>query len=117
MPAIVRNLSIEQGGVFRDEIRLKSPAGQALDLTGCQARMQMRSDDGVLLLDLATPDAGLQIDGPSGTLTRYITAQQTALLPVEGGVYDLEIIPASGVADTWKLYRGRIKVQGEVTRD
>lgn len=118
MPAIRRRLALEQGAVYRDEIRLKQPGGAPLDLTGCAARMQIRGLDGRLLLDLGTPPGvGLVIDGPAGVIHRRITAGQTALLPVEGGQYDLEIVPPSGPDDTWRLYQGAVAVNAEVTRD
>ena len=118
MPAIKRKLALEQGSVYQDEIRLKAPDGSAYDLTGCSARMQIRDYAGALLLTLATPPGtGLTIDGPAGIIRRLITAPQTAALPVEGGQYDLEIIPALGPDYTWRLYQGGITVSAEVTHD
>lgn len=118
MPAIRRRLALEQGAVYRDEIRLKQSDGTPVDLTGCTARMQIRTLDGRLLLDLSTPPgSGLVIDGPAGVIHRRITAGQTALLPIDGGLYDLEITPLSGPDDTWRLYQGAVSVSAEVTRD
>lgn len=118
MPAIRRSLALEQGAVYRDEIRLKQPGGAPIDLTGCTARMQIRTLDDRLLLDLSTsPGRGLVIDGPAGVIYRYITAGQTAQLPVDGGEYDLKITPPSGPDDTWRLYKGPVSVSAGVTRD
>jgi hypothetical protein len=118
MPAIKRKLALEQGAVYQDEIRLRQPSGEPVDLTGCSARMHMRGHDGTLLLALSTqPIAGLVIDGPAGVIRRIITAPQTAALPVDGGQYDLEITPAAGPDFTWRLYQGSVTVSAEVTRD
>ena len=118
MAAIKRKLALEQGSVYQDEIRLKNNDGSVYDLSGCAARMQIRSHDGALLLELATPPGtGLTIDGPAGSISRLITAPQTSALPVEGGVYDLEITPPTGQDYTWRLYQGTVTVNAEVTRD
>lgn len=117
MAAIKRKLALEQGAVYQDEIRLKAPDGTPYDLTGSTARMQIRDHGGRLLLELASPGAGLEIDGPAGTIRRLITAPQTAALPADGGQYDLEICPAAGPNYTWRLYQGLVTVNEEVTRD
>jgi len=117
MPAIKRKLYLEQGAVFRDEIRLKQPSGDPVDLTGCTARMQIRDQDGALLLTLHSAGAGLTIDGESGTISRLITATQTSALPATGGNYDLEITPPAGPNYTWRLHQGSVTVNAEVTLD
>lgn len=118
MAAIVRNLSIERGSVYRDRIRLTIPGGAPYNLTGCTAKMQIRHPSGTLLVDLSTTNGLLLIEDPAtGIIHRKIPATQTALIPADGGQYDMEITPATGVDDTFRIYKGAVCIDGEQTRE
>lgn len=85
-----------------------------VDLTGATARMQVRdSIGGALLLELTSDNGGLAITG-AGTLTRTLSAAQTAALTWAEGVYDLEIEYADGTVQ--RYLQGAVTVSREVTR-
>lgn len=84
-----------------------------VDLTGVTARMQIRAGvGGALLLDLTTENDGLAITGP-GTLTRTLSAAQTAALAWTEAVYDLEVEYADGTVQ--RYLQGAVTVSREVT--
>ena len=84
-----------------------------VDLTGVTARMQIRAGvGGALLLELTTENDGLAITGP-GTLTRTMSAAQTAALTWADGVYDLEVEYADGTVQ--RYLQGAVTVSREVT--
>lgn len=96
-----------------------SPSGGQLiykppvDLTGATARMQIRAGvGGALLLELTTENDGLAITGP-GTLTRTLSAAQTAALAWTEAVYDLEVEYADGTVQ--RYLQGAVTVSREVT--
>jgi hypothetical protein len=84
-----------------------------VDLAGATARMQIRAQiGGAVLLELTTPNGGLVITGP-GTITRTISAAQTAALTWTDGVYDLEVEYADGTVQ--RYLQGAVTVSREVT--
>ncbi len=84
-----------------------------VDLAGATARMQIRAGvGGALLLELNTENGGLAITGP-GTLTRTMSAAQTAALTWTDGVYDLEVEYADGTVQ--RYLQGAVTVSREVT--
>ncbi len=84
-----------------------------VDLTGATARMQIREQvGGAVLLELTTENGGLAITGP-GTLTRTLSATQTAALTWTDGVYDLEVEYADGTVQ--RYLQGAVTVSREVT--
>ena len=84
-----------------------------VDLTGATARMQIRAGlGGAVLLELTTENGGLAITGP-GTLTRTLSATETAALTWTDGVYDLEVEYADGTVQ--RYLQGTVTVSREVT--
>lgn len=84
-----------------------------VDLTGATARMQIRAGlGGAVLLELTTENGGLAITGP-GTLTRTLSATETAALTWTDGVYDLEVEYADGTVQ--RYLQGAVTVSREVT--
>lgn len=85
-----------------------------VDLTGATARMQIRAGlGGAVLLELTTENGGLAITGP-GTLTRTLSATETAALTWTDGVYDLEVEYADGTVQ--RYLQGAVTVSREVTK-
>lgn len=87
-----------------------------VDLTGCTARMHVRSevDSPFILLSLTTENGGLALGGASGRIELYMSAQQTAQANWEDGVYDLEIEFPNG--DVRRLFYGTVRTDPEATR-
>ena len=110
-------LKIIQGATFRRSLVWLAPDKTTpIDLTGCMARMQVRSEieSAAVLLELTTGNGGIAIDGPAGKLTLYISPADTASATWESGVWDLEVEHPSG--DVTRLVQGSISVSPEVTR-
>ena len=111
-------LKIIQGATFRKPLVWLAPDKTTpIDLTGCTARMQVRSEveSPTVLLELTTANGGIVIDGPAGKMTLHISPADTASVTWEGGVWDLEVVHPSG--DVTRLAQGSISVLPEVTRD
>ncbi|HEY1027434.1 MAG TPA: hypothetical protein VGE28_07345 [Pseudomonas sp.] len=96
-----------------------SPSGGQLiykppvDLTGATARMQIRAQlGGAVLLELTTENGALAITG-LGTITRTLSAAQTAALAWTEAVYDLEVQYPDGTVQ--RYLQGAVTVSREVT--
>ena len=87
-----------------------------VDLAGCTARMHVRPEleSETILLALTTENGGIQLGGMPGHVQLFLSAEQTALLTWESGVYDLEVEFTDG--DVRRLFAGSVKVSPEVTR-
>lgn len=84
-----------------------------VDLTGATARMNIRAQvGGAVLLDLTTDNGGLAITGP-GTITRTISAADTAAITWASAVYDLEVQYPDGTVQ--RYLQGIVTVSREVT--
>lgn len=117
MTAAKMKLAIEQGATFSKVITWKAgtPAVE-VDLSGCLARMQVRSKitDPVVLVELTTENGGITLGGVAGTITLFISATDTSALGWAFGVYDLEIVYLDGRVR--RLMSGPVTVSPEVTR-
>lgn len=117
MPAGKYDLVVEQGTTFRREFRKQNADGTPFNLTGWTARMQVRrrqNPAGTPLLDLTNTNGGLVLNGPAGSVTVVMSATQTAALPAERAIYDLELVAAGG--DVERFIHGNVLVLAEVTR-
>lgn len=84
-----------------------------VDLTGATVRMQIRAQiGGEVLLELSTENGGITITG-LGTITRTISATETAGLTWTEGVYDLEVQYPDGTVQ--RYLQGAVRVRREVT--
>lgn len=108
--------TIYQGATFRKRLTWKAPSGTPIDLTGCTARMQVRSEveSAVVLLNLTTENGGIALGGVSGEVDLYVSPADTSAINWDGGVFDLEIIHPGG--EVTRLAQGSISVSPEVTR-
>lgn len=108
--------TIFQGATFRKRLTWKGPSGAPINLTGCTARMQVRSeiDSTEVLLELTTENGGIALGGVDGTIDLYVSDEDTAAVTWSDGVWDLEIVHPDG--DVTRLAQGSISVSPEVTR-
>lgn len=108
---------IYQGATWRLSLTWKTgdPA-TAVNLTGCTARMQIRSSvtSPTELLELTTENGGITLGGVVGTIVILIEPSDTVGQAWRTGVYDLEIIFGSG--DVRRLLEGSAALMPEVTR-
>lgn len=117
MAAFRLSLTILQGETFSRPLVWKAGAPAVpVDLTGCTARMQVRSqvDSPDVLLELTTANGRIEIDALAGTLTLKLSAAETAALTWRNAVYDLEVVHPGG--QVRRLAEGQVKVKPEVTR-
>jgi len=117
-PAKVK-LTILQGATFRKRLTWRTrpaPAGVAIDLTGCTARMHVRTrlGDPLPFLILTTENGRIALGGVTGTVDLFISDADTTAIQQNGGVYDLEIQHPNG--DVTRLAEGSVTVSKEVTR-
>lgn len=125
------SFAIEQGSTVDFEISYKDSNNNPIDLTGYQARMQLKNAPGgdTTYLTLSSSGAtlgcgtGLNLSGSSGinpptsgTIGVFISAFSSSALSFNEAVYDLEI--ASGSGDCFivtRLIEGNVRLIKEVT--
>lgn len=110
-------LIIDQGATLEKRLVYKAGTPKVpVDLTGCTARMQIRAtpDATEVLLELTTENGRIALGGTSGEITLLLTPEETAALTWTSGIYDLELVWASGRVK--RLLRGGVAVRREVTR-
>jgi hypothetical protein len=117
MAAFKLPITILQGETFAFPMVWKAgdPA-LPVDVTGCSARMQVRSVVGSadVLLELTTANGRIELGDTDGAITLNLSAEETAALAWRNGVYDLEVVHAD--SRVRRLLEGSIKVKPEVTR-
>ena len=125
---------IEQGATTDFEVAYNDSTGTPVDLTGYQARIQIRSNygsSGTLYLTLSSSldscGMGLNLSGSqtstgypkplsSGSIGVYITGYSSSFLDFNEAFYDLELISGSGTCATvTRLLEGKIQLSKEVT--
>lgn len=90
-------------------IRTNTP----VDLAGYTARMHIRDKvGGALLLELTTENDCIVLDNSVKTISRTISAEDTADIAWKKGVYDLEMVSGDYVI---KIDSGTVEVADEVT--
>jgi hypothetical protein len=124
------SFTIEQGATVDFEIACKDSNGDPIDLTGYQARMQLRPGPGsnplyiTLSSSLDACGTGLNMSGSSGlnpptsgTIGIYISAISSSQLNFDIASYDLEIASGSGNCYiVTRLLEGKVKLSKEITQ-
>lgn len=87
-----------------------------VDLTGCTARMHIRSDirAATPAIELSTENGRIVLGGAAGTIRLKLSATETSSLNISQGVYDLEIVYPDGRVR--RFAAGAVSVSPEVTR-
>lgn len=121
------DITVYRGGTYRNRITARSKeSGLTTDFTKYTAiRMQVK-EPWIGSLDTVNPPALLELSLVNGRITKsnsnmaldiLLTASETAALPFDEGIYDLElVVEAEGVEDEVdKILYGKFFVTGEVT--
>jgi hypothetical protein len=117
---------IEQGATTNIQINWTDESGSAIDLSGYQARMQVRPgvESNIVYLSLSSSleadGTGINLSGSnfetplqSGSMAIYISADTTTDLDFNEAYYDLEMVNGSVVT---RLLEGKVKLSKNVTR-
>jgi len=117
---------IEQGATTNFQINWNNESGSAIDLSGYQARMQIRqgveASDVLLSLSssLKSDNTGINLSGSnfitplaSGSIAVYISAVSSSALNFGEAFYDLELVKGNEVT---RLLEGKVKLSKNVTR-
>lgn len=126
------SLTVVRGSTWEDDFQYQDDDGQAFDLTGYDARMQVRSQDGryglsaddTLVMELTTENGRLGIPEPlDGRVVLLVSAADTEMLNPGNDkkvklAYSVELFkPVTAVPEyVIPLVEGSITVRGEVTR-
>jgi hypothetical protein len=114
--AAIVNLVIEQGTDFSHIVGLTNSDGSVFNLTGYDARMQIRSTvtAATTLYELTVSNGRIELNAIAGQLRLNIPSAVTAAMTWRSGVYDLEII--SGTSIVTRIMQGNATLSLEVTR-
>ena len=129
MAAGTYNFTIEQGSTVDFEIAYKDSSNNPIDLTGYQARMQIKNLPGgsitylTLSSSLDASGTGLNLRGSSGTnpftsgtIGVYVAAVTSSLLDFNTAFYDLELVSGTGnTATVTRVIQGKVTLDKEVT--
>lgn len=128
------SLTVVRGATWEDEFTYTDESGAAVDLTGYEARMQVRTADAMfgttgdetLVMELSTTGDAPQLSwdtAAEGRLRIRVEAVDTAVLNPDnakknGLAYGLEVYTPAGVSAEYviPLVQGRLIVLGEVVR-
>ncbi|HGM4746291.1 TPA: hypothetical protein ACKQCT_001803 [Stenotrophomonas maltophilia] len=126
------SLTVVRGATWEDDFTYTNPDGSPFDLTGYQARMQVRTLAGqfgltqadTLVMELTTDAGSLVIGDPVvGVVSITVSAAATEVLNPGNErkvkhCYSLELFKPAGADPEYviPLVAGKVTVQGETTR-
>jgi len=110
-----KNFEVDQNATFSFVVEYKDDNGNAIDLTGASAKMQVRDVKGgtKLAVTLTSPSGGIVINGTLGKVTVTLTPTQTNKLFYPKSVYDIMIVDSN--ANKIKLLEGFLTLNRSVT--
>lgn len=110
-----KNFEVDQNATFTFTVEYKDNNGNAIDLTGASAKMQVRDTKGgsKLAVTLTSPAGGITINGPEGLLTVKMTPTQTNKLFYPKSSYDIMVVDTNG--NKIKLLEGFMTLSRSVT--
>lgn len=110
-----KNFEVDQNATFTFVVEYKDSDGNAIDLTGASAKMQVRDTKGgnKLAVTLSSIEGNILIDGSEGKLTIKMTPTQTNKLFYPKSSYDIMVIDSNG--NKIKLLEGFMTLSRSVT--
>lgn len=116
--ATFHDIRMDQGAKFELTIQAQNADKTAKDLTGYDARMQIREtvDSLTTLLTASTGDGRITINAPGGIVMVRIGADVTSALTFNTAKYDLEVYKAADLTEVIRLVEGNVSLHPEVTR-
>lgn len=116
-PAGIYNITCNQGATFSRTLTWTDAARNPINITSYTARMHVRSlvTSSTTIIELTTANGRIAIsNATAGQVTLTISAADTAAIPADKYVYDLELVSPQGVVN--RLVEGNFVVKAEVTR-
>lgn len=116
MVAEIYNIVIEQGATFQLNLTWKDADGNPINLTGYDARMQVRKryTSTTPMLSFSVTGGEIVLGGAAGTIAITGAATVTDDITDKYGVWDLELISGGGIV--YRLLEGSAEIRPEVTR-
>jgi hypothetical protein len=113
--AVQKNFEVDQNTTFTFIVEYKDSNGNAVNLTGASAKLQVRDSKGgtKLAVSLTSPSGGITIDPLVGKLTIKMTPTQTSKLFYPKSEYDLMLTDSN--FNKTKLLEGFITLSRSVT--
>jgi hypothetical protein len=110
-----KNFEVDQNTTFTFIVEYKDSSGNAVNLTGASAKMQVRDTQGgsKIAVSLTSPSGGIVIDPLIGKLTIRMTPTQTNKLFYPKSAYDVMLTQDSGIKT--KLLEGFLTLSRSVT--
>lgn len=113
---IAVDLTLAKGTDFSHVFNFTT-GGQPSDLTGYDARMQLRgsASDVAASVELTRANGRLLLDEENGEVTLALSASETGAITLTGAaLYDLELISPTGVVT--RPVKGAVTLEEEITR-
>lgn len=116
MAAHKTKLAIDQGATFIKDFVVRDAQGALVDLSGCTAEAQIRSEveSPTVLLSMTTGNGRIVLGGVTGTVQIVIDDATTDTMTFEQAVFDLEVLFPTG--NRTRLMSGTVVVSPAVTR-
>lgn len=112
------NIDIIRGSRYLKSFTYVDSSKAAIDITGLDARMQIRARDSSpsFDLELTTGNGRITTDPGNGGINIVLTALETDTLTIDSGVYDLELYDAGDqdIVDT--ILEGLVTIREAITR-
>jgi hypothetical protein len=108
------DININAGSTFVLGLTLKKANGTLFDLTGYTGRSQLRKSHIDSTVE-ATFHIAFDSNRKTGKMSIGLSEAETIALTLVSGVYDIELIDASGSIVT-RIIEGKAKISPEVTR-
>lgn len=106
------DFDMDQGATFSRMLTLKDDSGTVVDLTGNTFAGQIRTS--ALSGTIAGTFTFTIVNASGGQFNWKMTSTNTALLPAQQCVYDVEMTQADG--DVIRLLEGFVNIKSNVTR-
>jgi hypothetical protein len=118
---ITDDITLHRGASWRRQYTLARSADplDAYDLTGCEARLEIRPKAGsetllISISELVDDDGQITLGGTDGTISIYLSPAATLKLNVKSAAWDLFLEWPSGI-DVDKIVMGAVAIDPNVT--
>lgn len=116
MSAGTYDILVEQGAVFNRVLTWRDSTGALINLTGYTARLSVKQsyDSSTIVFEMTTNNGRITLGGAAGTVTLYISANDTDDIPAKRFVYDLKLVPSNN-NNAVRVVQGTFEVVPQVT--